>query len=75
MGREKEINKHTVCARASQKCKVDEEVGATVVGARRLYICYQCTSNRERKGERVVLSQKREWRWHQQRNCYWYKQA
>ena len=55
MRREKEINKYIVYrriyARASQKCKVDEEVGATVVGARRLYICYQCTSN----GERIVL--------------------
>jgi len=60
MGREKEINKHTQYVRAPVKnAKKDEEVGATVVGARRLYICYQYISTRERKEERVVLSQKK----------------
>jgi recombinational DNA repair ATPase RecF len=35
MGREKEINKHTQYVRALAKnAKKDEEVGATVVGAR-----------------------------------------
>lgn len=50
-----------MCVRASQKCKEDEEVGATVVGARRLYICYQRISTRKRtEKERVVLAQEKE---------------
>ncbi len=65
-----------MCVCVSQKCSEDEEVGTTIVGARRLYICYQCDASEER----VVLfpkrrRKKREWQWHQQRNCCWYKQA